>query len=380
MEKKSLGDLRLSKERALKRCTPFSTAPSKLPKAGWILITLCALLAFPGMTAAREKHADTEFLEEAIQNGMASADIIALLDQTVGVAASTGANQAVPQQLRQGLYVTAIRQSSNVILRFEVDGSSTQPRYAIAEVAVSADLGSRFLEFVKAALGTAESIFSAAPQFAKPWELALDAQSSSGGEVTIKVEGDATAHFTLSWEIVSPKRPLDSFVVPTAFGSKEAGTEHINVVVHFSITLEAFTFLRTIYVSGVPQRYQDLPLSPHTWLHLTVTNGSTERYVVVHFDAITVNGQRLFVAEGPASTDVGGRFLNESITRMQEMLNQEAAKPGSSTKWETEFYYDDPDTGVIVVAVAGELGIFDAAYELQTPSRNVRQHDKRTLD
>jgi hypothetical protein len=310
---------------------------------------------------------------------MPSADIIALLDQTVGAAASTGANQAVPVQLRQGLYVTAIRRSPNIILRFEVDGSGTQPRYTIAEVAVSADLGRRFFEFVKAALGSAESIFSAAPEFAKPWELALDAQSSSGGEVMIKVEGDATAHFTLSWDVASPKRPLDSFVVPTAFGSKEAGVEHINVVVHFPITLEAFTFLRAIYVGGVSERYQDLPLSPHTWLHLTVTNGS-DRFVVVHFDAITLNGQRLFVAEGPASTDVGGRFLNESITRMQEMLNQEGAKPGSSGKWETEFYYDDPDTGVIVVAVTGEQGTFDAAYELQTPTQNVRQHGKSTVD
>jgi hypothetical protein len=377
MEKKFLRHLRLSNRRALERCTRSNAAVSRM---AWILIPFCALLAFPGVTTAREKHVDTEFLEEAIQNGMASADIIALLDQTVGAAASTGANRAVPQQLRQGLYVTAIRQSSNIILRFEVDGSGTQPRYTIAELAVSADLGRKFLDFVKAALGTAESIFSAAPQFAKPWELALDAQSSSGGEVTIKVEGDATAHFTLSWDIASPKRPLDSFVVPTAFGSKEAGTEHINVVVHFPITLEAFTFLRTIYVSGVPQRYQDLPLSPHTWLHLTVTNGSTDRFVVVHFDAITPNGQRLFVAEGPASTDVGGRFLNESITRMQEMLNQETAKPGSSGKWETEFYYDDPDTGVIVVAVAGEQGTFDAAYEIQTPTQNVRQHGKSTVD
>jgi hypothetical protein len=380
MEKKFLRDLRLSNRRGPERRTPSVPAVSKIAKAAWILITFCALLAFPGVTAARDKHVDTEFLEEAIQNGMASADIIALLDQTVGAAASTGGNRGIPQQLRQGLYVTALRQSSNIILRFEVDGSGTQPRYTIAEVAVSADLGRRFLEFIKAALGTAESVFSAAPQFAKPWELALNAQSSSGGEVTIKVEGDATAHFTLSWDIASPKRPLDSFVVPTAFGSKEAGTDHINVVVHFPITLEAFTFLRTIYVSGVPQRYQDLPLSPHTWLHLTVTNGSTDRFVIVHFDAITVSGQRLFVAEGPASTDVGGRFLNESITRMQEMLNEEAAKPGSSGKWATEFYYDDPNTGVIVVAVTGEQGTFDAAYEIQTPIQNVRQHGKSTVD
>ena len=91
----------------------------------------------------------------------------------------------------------------------------------------------------------------------------------------------------------------------------------------------------------------------------------------VHFDAITTDGQRLFVAEAPASTDVGGRFLNETLTRMREMLSQEAAKPGSSGKWETEFYYDSSEYGVVAVAVSGEQGRFDVAYELQTPAQKV---------
>jgi len=154
--------------------------------------------------------------------------------------------------------------------------------------------------------------------------------------------------------------------VPTAFGSKTAGTEHISVVVHFPTSLEEFVFLKTIYVGGVAQRFDDLPLSPHTWLHLTVTDGSTNRFVIVHFDAITTNGQRLFVAEAPASTDVGGRFLNETLTRMQE----------SSGKWQTEFYYDDPDKGVVVVAVTGDQGVlkkgvFDVAYHLETTTQSV---------
>jgi hypothetical protein len=324
---------------------------------------------------AQETYVASEFLEEDIQNGMSSSDIVALLDQTVGNAASTRANPAIAHTLRQGLYVTAIPRRPNIILRFEVDRSDTKQRYTIAEVAISADLGSQFFEFAKAALGSAETIF-AAEQFAQPWEIGLTADSASGGQVTVKVEGDANAHFTLLWEIASPKRPLDSFIVPTAFGSKNPGTEHVNVVVHFPTSLEQFQFLSTIYVGGVAQRFQDLPLHPHTWLHLTVTNGSTDRFVNVHFDAITTEGQRLFVAEAPASTDVGGRFLNETLTRMQEMLSQEAAKQGSSGKWQTEFYYDSPDNGVVVVAVTGELGTFDVAYQLQTPAQNVKKHGK----
>ena len=342
-------------------------------KTAWLVFMFFSVLTLPMIAAAREKHVASEFLEEDIENGMASADILGLLNQTIGEAASSGTNPAVAHPLRQGLYVTAIPQDANVILRFEVDWSDTKNRYAIAEIAISADLGNKFFEFVKAALGSAESIFST-DHFAQPWELRLNAESNSGGQVKVKVEGDVAAHFTLSWEIASPKRPLDSFTVPTAFGSEKAGTEHISVVVDFPTTLQEFEFLRTIYAGGVAQRFHDLPLYPHTWLHLTVTDDATNRFVIVHFDGITTKGQRLFVAEAPASTDVGGRFLNEILTRMQEMLSQEEARPGSSGKWQTEFYYDDPDKGVVVVAVTGEHGIFDVAYHLETPTQNVKSH------
>ena len=353
MEKKVLMRLQLSHRLAPQTCIPIVAALMRLGRTSWVVFTLFLMLAFSGITVAQ---VGSEFLEQDIENGMASGDILALLDQTVG----TAANPANPLLLRQGLYVTAIPQRSNIILRFEVDRSDTKQRYTIAEVAISADLGSKFFEFVKAALRSAESIFST-DQFAQPWELGLDAESNSGGQVSVKIDGDATAHFTLSWEIASPERPIDSFIVPTAFGS---GTEHISVVVHFPTSLQDFAFLSTIYVGGVAQRFHDLPLYPHTWLHLTVTDGFTNRFVIVHFDAITTNGQRLFVAEAPASTDVGGRFLNETLTRMQE-------KPGSSGKWQTEFYYDDPDKGVVVVAVTGEHGGFDVAYHLETPTQNV---------
>src|SRR2546425_10195914 len=73
------------------------------------------------------------------------------------------------------------------------------------------------------------------------------------------------------------------------------------------------------------------PLFPYTTLFRSV-----------HFDALTTRGERFFVAEAPASTSVGGRFVDQTVTRMQEMLSEEAAQPGSSRKWQTEFYYDDP--------------------------------------
>jgi hypothetical protein len=82
-----------------------------------------AAISFPAITVAQESYTASEFIEEDIQNQMSSADIVALLNQTVG--GVTAANRAVGLPLRQGLFVTAIPRGSNIILRFEVDQSST---------------------------------------------------------------------------------------------------------------------------------------------------------------------------------------------------------------------------------------------------------------
>jgi hypothetical protein len=185
------------------------------------------------------------------------------------------------------------------------------------------------------------------------------------------------ARFTLAWEIASPDRPIDSWTVPTAFpaeGEKPmGGREQLRATVHFPITLEDFRqFVQRAYGRDAPERFTDFPLFPHTWLHLTVTGEPTNRVVLVHFDAITTSGQRLVIAEAPASTDVGGRFVDETLARMQEMLDEEAAQPGSSRPWQTEFYYDDPATGLVIVSVKGEHGAFDVAYHLETPIQKVK--------
>ena len=141
MKKKVLLSQQLSHRPALQTSIPIVTAVTRLRRTSWIF-TLLVMLSFCSTTVA------SEFLEEDIENGMVSADILALLNQTVGPAASSGANPAVAHSLRQGLYVTAIRQGSNIILRFELDRSDTKQRYTIAEVAISADLGRKFFEFV----------------------------------------------------------------------------------------------------------------------------------------------------------------------------------------------------------------------------------------
>lgn len=220
---------------------------------------------------------------------------------------------------------------------------------------------------------TAEAVF-ATQHFAAPWELQLHAESPSGGAAVVKVTGDATAHFTLGWEFASPRRPIDSFIVPTAFADGKGGQEHLTATVHFPTTLETFTqFVDRAYGRGPTERFTDFPLFPHLWLHLTVTaQDATNRVVNVHFDALTTSDERLFVAEAPASTSVGGRFVEQTVTRMQEMLREEAVQPGSSRPWQTEFYYADPAKGVVVVEVQGEGGLFEIAYHLETTIRKVQ--------
>jgi hypothetical protein len=151
----------------------------RLQSTSWVVGTL-VVLAISSMTLARPKNTTSEFLEEAIENAMGAADIVALLEQTVGTGAA-GPHPAVAHPLRQGLYVTALPQDSKIILRFEIDRSDPVQRETLAEVAFSAALGRTFFEFVKAALGSAEAIF-AVDQVAQPWKLELYAESPSGGQ------------------------------------------------------------------------------------------------------------------------------------------------------------------------------------------------------
>jgi hypothetical protein len=335
------------------------------------------VLGWASLASGAQPYSASEWLTEKVNSSTSGAGILSLLNETVGDGASSGSNAARSYALRQGLYVTAISQKPNIILRFDVDRSSTGQRYTIAEVAITAELGSKFYALAQAALATATSVFSA-DHFGQPWHLALNAQSYSGGQLTVTVHGGANAQFALTWDFASPKRPIASFTVPTAFpqgdseyrkGSEYRNTEYLSGVVHFPLTSQEFQFLSNIY--GIGQRFNGFALYPHNWLHLTVTNSPNNQYVTVHFDAITTNNQRVFVAEAPASIDVGGRFLDETLTRMRETLG------GASGKWTTEFPYQASNSGVITPSVTGDPalnGVFDVAYHLQTYTEYVTRH------
>ncbi len=325
----------------------------------------------------------TEWIEVEVEDEMTAVEIAGLLDRTVGLAASTGTNPVVGLPLREGVYMTAVPRGANVLLRFEVDtaaspGSGTGvpsgARETIAEVPLSAASGRTFVELVSVAMATM-ALTSQTPGLASPWELILCAESESGGEVVIRVGADAAARFMLCWEVESPARAIDAFLPPAAFGPNgdEPGMELIGGTVHFPITVQQFQhFVAQAYGAYTPQRFTDFALIPHTWLHLTITGDAQNRVVNVHFDAITTSGARIFVAEAPASTAVGGRFFDETVMRMQDMLAAEARQPGSSRKWGTSFYYASDPLGLVEVVVEGEHGLFDIAYRVETPESEVR--------
>jgi hypothetical protein len=74
----------------------------------WGVCALVVGLTCTGMAVAQGTNVASEFLEVEVAEEMALADLLALLDQTVGEGASSGANPAVAHPLRRGVYVTAI--------------------------------------------------------------------------------------------------------------------------------------------------------------------------------------------------------------------------------------------------------------------------------
>jgi hypothetical protein len=311
-----------------------------------------------------------EYLEFAGVNSLSETGIVSFLSQTVGAATVTSGAPANLLPLRTGFYVTAIPEGNNTVLQFSSDAAGVRPLSTYIEVAVSNDMAEEYIALVQVAMAT-ESLTVQTPGLAAAWNLILHAESPTGGVMELNVTGDANANFAVSWKLDSPQRPIDGWATPAAFGlaGSNGAIEYIGGTVHFPIDEPTFKFfVNQAYGYGAPQRFNDFPLIPHAWLHLTVTADPTGRIVNVRFDAIVTSGARLFVAQAPASTDAGGRFFDDTCARMEEMSTEQAAQPGSSKPWGTSFYYTDPTTGVVDVVVNGVQGKFDIAYTIQTPT------------
>lgn len=346
----------------------------RTPRVSAALAAWIALAAFSDGAAAQPSYGGSEYVGVEVAEAMPVDAMLALLDRTVGQGASSGRDPVELYALRSGTFATAVPLGPYLVLRFESDRGGQTERETIAEVAVPAASGQTFYEIVEAALRTAQGIPS---RFLQPWELHLKVENPRGGEVVIKVEGDSQGRSTLGWAIEGPNQPIDRYRVPSALrGHSES---QIGGTVHFPLRLQDFVgFVDRAYGRNAPDRFKDFQLFPHRWLRLTVTGdgrgeSGADRVVFVHFDAVTGPTKRVFVAEAPASTDVGARFFDETVARMEEMLAEEGAQAGSSRPWRTDFFYDSADTGTVIVVVNGEEGRFEVEYQVATPVQEVRR-------
>ena len=95
--------------------------------------------------------------------------------------------------------------------------------------------------------------------------------------------------------------------------------------------------------------------------------------VNVGFEVLDLDGRRIPFANAPASLLAGEQFRENVFRMVRNMLDQEAAEAGSSTKFTVPFHYDDPEGGGVVKVIAqGQGGVFQIAYAVESPRQRLR--------
>src|SRR5437660_11422676 len=95
----------------------------RLRRTAWLGFVLWMILVLP-VNARVGKTVASEFLEQAIEEEMAAADILLLLAHTVGATAASD-TQPLAHELREGLFVTFLLGGPNVLRLVEVTGDDT---------------------------------------------------------------------------------------------------------------------------------------------------------------------------------------------------------------------------------------------------------------
>jgi hypothetical protein len=342
--------------------------------AGLALGACGSTAAAPTADDIRPRANPVEYVGLTIERPIASeAELTAFLDPLFGEAAAHGAGHQ-HFELQPGVFLTVDpdpRTAEQVAVRLEMmPARPTADTVAttVLHVPVSLGHGSLFLEVSRAALARVAEVV-AAGDTPEPFHLDYRSTSPNGGELRL-VLSYATTGTTLSITTNTPRTSLLPGDVNTpAFVGEPY--EVLGGTVYFSLSRDEFTFFSDRaygITSGAAQNFRDFHLQPHDWLRLTVTPQIEDELVNVAFDVITVDGRRLPFASAPASL-VGGAQFQQSVLRMVDnMLAQEAATPGSSTRFQVPFYYDDPEGGGVVSVIAfGEGGEFHIAYAVESP-------------
>jgi hypothetical protein len=283
------------------------------------------------------------------------------------------------QELDKGIYIDTDPDKSTpdqIDLTVSFDDGGAFPR-KLAVAPASFGVGSVFVAASDAAIAKMQADNAAKPGSGETFYIEYRVYSSQGGRLSFGVKGDF-GKYTIVLDISTPKTSLDqkNIGLPVA---KTAPYDTVAGTVWFHLSKDDFDyFVDHAYGKGATgrQNFTDFALVPHDWLRLTVDPHLQDEYVNVNFEILGVDGKRTPVAKAPASILAGKTFQTMVDRAMENTINAEKAKPGSSSPWLVPFYYDAPvDGGVVQVLAEGKAGVFDIAYAIESPRHILKDVD-----
>jgi hypothetical protein len=329
----------------------------------------------PPVTTTAAPPPANEWVEFHVEVPLTASDFDPLASGLFGSAAQAG-HFIEGKELSPGIAVTSSadpQTPQQTLLTFSFN-DGTNPDRVVAVAPSSFAMGNLFISAVDVAMSTMQSEEKASAGSSETFFLEHRVTSAMGGKLSFGVRGVLGA-FTLVVDVTSPHTGL----TPSMIGKPVDTFSPYDTVagtVWFGLTQAEFDFFVShAYGEGATtkQNFDDFQLVPFNWLHLTVDPHLTQQFVDVSFDVITVDNQRVHVANAPASVLAGSTFQGLVDRNMTTMTAQETQKAGSSTPWTVPFYYNDPNGGGVVQVIAqGQAGNFTIAYAIESPQNALK--------
>lgn len=330
----------------------------------------------PGPTEeVRPRAAPVEFVGLTIERRVGDdSEIVALLDPLFGEAARTGRGHS-GFEIEPGLFVTSeidARTAAQGIVTLEMLASrseDTTPR-VVLRVPVGYEYGAVFLDAVRVAFARARE---EGPGM-RPFYLEYRSRSQNGGDLRVVASYEEGLGPRIRIATNTPYTSLRPGEINTPAFSGDP-YETLAGTVFFELSRDEFAFFSSRaygITPGAAQNFDDFHLLPHDWLRITVTPELEDELVDVAFEVVTMDGRRVPFARAPASLVAGAQFRDNVFRMVDNMAEQERVEPGSSTRWEVPFHYDDPVGGGVVGVIAqGEAGVFRIAYAVESPTHRL---------
>lgn len=280
-------------------------------------------------------------------------------------------------EIQPGVFVTTIpdsRTPEQGVVQVEMATIADAERRTVLQVPASYGYGRIFIDTVLVALTRAAEEEAEDPGSMSPFLLEYRSQSVNGGALELALRYE-NSRARIELRTNSPQTSLQpGFVNSPAFSGDPI--EVLAGTVWFELSKDEFDFFsKRAYgvTEGAAQNFEDFHLQPHDWLRLTVTPNLEDQLIDVGFEVVGLDGSRVPLARAPASLVAGDQFRENVFRMVTNMNDQEAIEPGSSTRWEVPFHYDDPDGGGVVRVIAqGEAGIFRIAYAVESPRNRLQ--------